>query len=401
MSGKVRIPFEKIEQAVRARKVGVLTNGTVWLDEAGDDLAGIIGRTCRKEVLLFAEHGYRGDGGPGSKISTIGRHNSYENYEARCLYGRGPQALKDLIDDLDMVVLGLPPDAGIRHDSFKRTTCHLMELASASHKPAVIVDFPNPVRGDIVEGNMPDPTYAQRSMTKWNMPYVWHPGPITLRHGLTNAELALMAKDCLKLDLDLDVIKVQGWRRDMWQDQTSLPYIVSEPTLATFTSHLGHITTGLFQGTPLSWGLGTAEPYCVLGAPWIDDDRLLNAVREHTLAGVTFSRAFFIPRWNEQGRSGVLWRRFYDQPCNGIRIHFMDRDALRIAHVQLVLLYEFLRLYPEEFDLDNDNDSFDKRLEDLQWSRRLKQAEGVDTILAEWREMSKKFSQIRKKYLLY
>ena len=74
---KVRIPIEKIAEAVRGRKVGVLTNGHVWLEEAGDDLAGLIRQTCRREVLLYAEHGYRGDGGPGTGIATPGTHESY------------------------------------------------------------------------------------------------------------------------------------------------------------------------------------------------------------------------------------------------------------------------------------------------------------------------------------
>jgi beta-N-acetylhexosaminidase len=399
--GKVRIPIEKMTEAVRGRKVGVLTNGLVWMEEAGDDLAAVIRQTCRKEVLLYAEHGYRGDGGPGMDTATSGKHVSYSNHESRCLYARNLRGRKELLDDLDIVVLGLPSDVGVRHDSFKRTTCHLMELAAQCGKPAVLVDFPNPMRGDIVEGNLPDPAYAARSMTQWNMPYVWHPAPITLRHGLTNGELALMAKDCLSLNLDLQIIKMEGWRRDMWWDDTGLAYVLTDPSIYNLTVNLGHLCTGLFQGTTLAWGIGTAEPFCVLGAPWISDDRVLCAMREYKLPGVTWSRAFFIPRWNEPGDQGILWRKYAGEPCNGIRIHFTDRDAVRIAEVQITLLVEFLRLYPGQFDLVTENDQFDKRLEDLQWSRRLKEGESAESILCEWKEMSARFEQMRKPYLLY
>lgn len=402
--GKVRIPIDEIVEAVRGRKVGVLTNGLVWLEEAGDDLAGLIRRACRKEVLLFAEHGYRGDGGPGTDSHAAGRHESYSDCEIRCLYGLRGQDIrdrKDLIDDLDMVVLGLPGDVGVRHDSFKRTTCHVMELAAQCGKPAVLVDSPNPMRGDIVEGNLPDPTYAARTMSRSNIPYVWHPAPITLRHGMTSGELALMARHHLKLDLDLRIIKMEGWQRDMWWDDTGLVYVLTDPSIYNLAVNLGHLCTGLFQGTTLAWGIGTAEPFCVLGAPWISDDRALRAMSEHKLPGVTWSRAFFLPRWDEPGRSGFLWRRFFGKPCNGIRIHFTDRDAVRIAQVQVTLLVEFLRLYPGQFDLISENDQFDCRLEDLQWSRRLKEGEGIERILREWKQMSSKFEQMRKPYLLY
>jgi uncharacterized protein YbbC (DUF1343 family) len=387
---------------VSGRNVGVLTNGLVWLEDAGDDLAGVIRRSCRKEVLLYAEHGYRGDGGPGEDNPTSGAHESYSSFETRCLYGRNLKNRKELIEDLDLVVLGLPADVGVRHDSFKRTTCHLMELAAECGKPAVLVDFPNPIRGDIVEGNLPDPAYPARCLSKWNMPYMWHPAPVTLRHGMTNGELALMAKAHLKLNLELEVIQMEGWRRDMWWDETGLPYIPPDPSIYNLDVNLGHVATGLFQGTPLSWGIGTAEPYCVLGAPWISDDRVLRAMRDHNLPGVTWSRAFFIPRWNIPGDQWVLWRRFACEPCNGIRIHFPDRDALRIAPVQLTLLVEFLRAYPGQFDLiENDADWFDRRLEDPQWRRRLKAGEGVESILPEWEAMARKFEQMRRPYLLY
>ena len=398
---KIRIPIEQITEAVRGKNVGVLTNGVVWLEEAGDDLAGVVRRTCEREVLLYAEHGYRGDGGPGDDTATGGMHAAYSDRESRCLYARNLRGQKELIDDLDLVVLGLPGDVGVRHDSFKRATCHLMELAAECGKPAVLVDFPNPVRGDIVEGNLPDPAFAERAMREWQMPWPWHAAPITYRHGMTNGELALLAKAHLGLDLDLRIIAMEGWRRDVWGDETGLPVVPQDPSIYNLDVNLGHLCTGLFQGTTLSWGIGTAEPFLCLGAPWIEDDRILHAIRELELPGVTWSRAFFLPRWNEPGDQGILWRRFAYEPCNGIRLHFTDRDAVRVARVQLSLLVEFLRHYPGQFELVTENRRFDVRLEDDQWRRRLEAGEGVETILAEWSEMSRRFEATRKEFLLY
>ena len=212
-------------------------------------------------------------------------------------------------------------------------------------------------------------------------------------------ELALMARDAMGLAVDLQGVKMEGWRRSMWWDDTGWPYVRMDPSIYNTETTLGFLCTGLFQGTTAAWGIGTADPFRVVGAPWVTDDRLLRALRERNLAGVTWTRAHFVPRWREP--RSRLWSMFADQPCNGARMHFTDRDAVCTAEVQLSLLVEFCRLYPEEFDFKMEGHEFDRRLEDPRWSRRLKAGEGVDSILAEWKAMSRNFEDIRKPYLLY
>jgi uncharacterized protein YbbC (DUF1343 family) len=112
---------------------------------------------------------------------------------------------------------------------------------------------------------------------------------------------------------------------------------------------------------------------------------------------VVWTRALFTPRWHETELSG----RITGVPCNGVRMHFTDRNAVCTAEVQLSLLVELCRLYPGQFTFDMEGDRFNCRLEDQQWSRRLKAGEGVEPILAEWRQMAKRFEKIRQPYLLY
>ena len=192
-------------------------------------------------------------------------------------------------------------------------------------------------------------------------------------------------------------MKMKGWRRDMWWEDTGWPYIPLDPSIYSPHTTRAFLCTGLLQGTTISWGIGTADPFSTVGAPWITDDRLLKALRAHNLAGVTWTRAHFIPRWHE----GELWSRFADQPCNGVRLHFTDPDQVRTAEVQLSIIAELCHLYPQEFDFDMEQHRFDCRLEDQQWSRRFKAGEGADSILAEWKAMSKKFEETRQPYLLY
>lgn len=395
MKKRMTVPIHAILEIVRGHKVGVLANAAVWLDDEGDDLAGLVRNVAREAVLLYGEHGVHGDEAAAEPKTEV--RDDYTACQTRNLYGHRMDARKaDAITDLDLLVVGVP-EIGCRHYSYKRTMCHLMQMAAEAGKPVIVVDLPNPVRGDVVEGNYPDLDFYGTS-SKDGMNYGWFAAPIAYRHGMTIGELALMAKDHLKLDLDLRVIQMQGWRRDMWWEDTGWPYVPFDPSIYTPETTHGFLCTGLLQGTTVAWGIGTADPFRTVGAPWIKDDRLLHALRERRLAGVTWSRAHFIPRWHD----GELWGRFADEPCNGVRIHFTDRNAVCTAQVQLSILVELCRLYPDEFDFCNGiKPWFDWRLEDGQWAPRLKAGEGVDSILGEWQAMSEKFDEIRQPYLLY
>lgn len=390
--GRVRVPVEEVAEAVRGRKVGVLTNATVWIEEGGEDLADVVKRACRDAVLLYGEHGIRGDEGAGAPKPET--YDQYTRCETRSLYEYGETHRVEAISDLDLIVVGLH-DIGCRHYSYKRTMCYLLELAARARKPVVVVDMPNPVRGDLVEGNLPDPGFYTNKDR--GTKYAWFAAPITYRHGMTMGELALMARDFLGLDVDMRTVKMEGWQRSMWWDDTGWPYVPMDPSIYTVDTTLAFLCTGLLQGTTISWGIGTADPFRVIGAPWIRDDRLLAALRERNLAGVTWTRAHFTPRWQE----GVLWSRFYNEQCNGVRLHVTDRNALCTAQVQLTLMVELCRLYPEDLDFVMENSQFDIRLEDEQWSRRLKGGEGVDTILREWQQASREFEKRRTPHLLY
>ena len=392
------MPIDDIIQAVRGRKVGVLTNGAFWLQEASDSLAGIVNESASETVFLYAEHGIRGDEGPSSPASVA--FDEYTQCETRCLYDSSQTHNADTISDLDLVVIGLH-DIGTRHYSYKRTMCHLMEFASQVGKDVVVIDAPNPVRGDMVEGNLGDPAFFEDPELKKKMNYGYFAAPIPYRHGMTMGELALLARDHLKLDLDLRIIKMQGWNRNMWWSDTGWPYIPFDSSITTEDTALDFLCTGLFQGTTVSWGIGTPDPFRVIGAPWIKDDRLLHAMQQRDLTGVAWTRAFFTPRWSESGDNGILWRRFCNEPCTGVRVHFTNRNVVSTAEVQLSLLVECLRLFPNEFDFMAEYQGLDFRLEDKQWARRLKNGEQVETILAEWQDMSKQFQETRRPYLLY
>lgn len=401
----VTLPIDDIAHAVQGAKVGLLTNGCFWVEQVGDDLAGLLKRSSRELVVLYAEHGPLGcevGGEPASK----GIH-PYLGCEVRRLAALAEEPHPAILGDLELVVIGMP-DIGVRHYTYKGAASHAMKMAAQVGRPLVVVDFPNPIGGRVVEGNVPDPDYypslKRRGIKRW----FWFDAPLTYRYGMTMGELCLMCKDHLGLDLDLRVIKLQGWQRGMYWQDTGWPFIPLDPTIYTPETTMAFSCTGLFQGTSVSWGIGTADPFRVIGAPWIEDDRLLQALRRHDLPGVTWTRAHFLPRWS--GEKNV-WGRYAYQVCNGVRLHFIDCSAVRTAEVQLTLMTEMFRLYPDQFkfvpydptgsDPHEDHWPTDHRLEDEQWADRLAGGEGVETILSEWQEASRRFVEVREPYLLY
>lgn len=395
----VTLPIHEITDAVRGARVGLLTNGTFWLEEAGDDMTGVVKRACRELVVLYGEHGPRGCEGGGHPDRQA--FDPYLGCKVRNVSTISAAPDADAASDLDLLMVAMP-DIGCRHYTYKRTMCHVMEDGARLGLPVVVVDFPNPVAGHLVEGSVDDPSYWDRQTTVKSSLYFR--APLAYRHGMTMGELALYAKDYLGLDLDLRVIKLHGWRRDMYWQDTGWPYIPFDPSIYSPTTTISFLCTGLFQGTSVSWGIGTAEPFQVIGAPWIEDDRLLHAMREHALPGLTWTRAHFVPRWiGERG----AWRRYAGELCNGVRLHVTDPHALRTARVQLTLLVEMLRLYPGKFyfmvgdDFTPNRACMDRRTGHEQWGRRLSDGEGVDSILPEWQEASKEFERARMPYLLY
>ncbi|MBM4081092.1 MAG: DUF1343 domain-containing protein, partial [Planctomycetes bacterium] len=406
----VTLPIDEIIAAVQGRKVGLLTNGVFWLEQAGDDLTGVVKRACRELVVLYGEHGPRGCEGGGEPSSRKSKRldaktrielDPYLRCEIRNIAALAKDPDLQAISDLELLVVGMP-DIGCRHYTYKGAGSHLMAMAAKLGKSVIVVDYPNPVGGELVEGNYPDPIFYKNLEAQGKRTFLWFGAPLTYRYGMTMAELMLMAKDYLKLDVDLRVIKLQGWRREMYWQDTGWPYLPLDPSIYTADTTLAFQCTGLFQGTSVSWGIGAANPFEVIGAPWIEDDRLLEALRRRNLPGVTWLRAHFVPRWVGER---TTWKRWAGQVCNGVKLHVTDRRALRAAQVQLTLLVELFRLYPDKFrfvvhtftgdnEPERDHWPTDHRLEDEQWADRLEAGEGVDTILAEWQAASRKFEEM-------
>jgi uncharacterized protein YbbC (DUF1343 family) len=292
-----------------------------------------------------------------------------------------------MLAGIDVLVIDLQ-DVGTRVYTYIYTMANCMRAAARHGVRVVVCDRPNPVGGDAIEGALLRPEYAS---------FVGQ-FPIPLRHGMTIGELARLFNDAFRINAALDVVPLEGWRRPMYFDETGLPWIIPSPNLPTLDSVIVYPGAVLFEGTTLSEGRGTTRPFELIGAPWIDGDRLAEAMNARRLPGVHFRPVFFEPTFQKHAR----------QTCGGCQIHVLDRQALLPVRTAVELIDEFRRQDPERFawrDPPYEYEHDKAPIDILYGSDRLRAAiesgRGMDALTASWREDEETFRRQREKYLLY
>jgi uncharacterized protein YbbC (DUF1343 family) len=292
-----------------------------------------------------------------------------------------------MLRGLDVLVIDLQ-DVGTRVYTFIYTMANCMRAAARHGVKVVVCDRPNPIGGDEVEG----PTLRE--------PWTSFVGqfPIPLRHGMTIAELARLFNEAFGLGAALEVVPLEGWRRSMYHDETGLPWVITSPNIPTLDTAIVYPGAVLFEGTTLSEGRGTTRPFELIGAPWIDGDRLAAALNRRGLPGVHFRPVFFEPTFQKHAR----------QTCGGCQLHVTDRRAFEPVRTAVELIAEFRRQDPSRFawreppyEYEHDKQQIDI----LYGSDRLRATidSGLDLtpLFAVWESDEEAFRARRREYLLY
>jgi uncharacterized protein YbbC (DUF1343 family)/CubicO group peptidase (beta-lactamase class C family) len=292
------------------------------------------------------------------------------------LYGDRHAPTPEQLQQLDALVFDIQ-DVGCRFYTFTTTLGLCMEAANAAGLKFFVLDRVNPINGLMIDG----PVRGGPSSF-----VAYYPEPV--RYGLTEGELATMHKAERHLDrLDLTVIKLQGWDRAAWFDQTGLPWINPSPNMRSLTEAMLYPGVGLLENCHLSVGRGTGTPFEVIGAPYIDDLRLAEAMNAERLPGVRFVPVRFTPTENI----------FKNEPCGGVNIILTDRDRCRVVEIGILAAEILKRWYPESFQL--------RKMETLLVDEPTLQAIQEDKSLSEirglWAEKTEEFKARREKYLLY
>ncbi|CAN2046023.1 Peptidoglycan beta-N-acetylmuramidase NamZ [Candidatus Magnetomoraceae bacterium gMMP-13] len=301
------------------------------------------------------------------------------------LYGKTRIPSAEMFEHIDILLIDLQ-DVGTRVYTFIYTMSYCLEAAKKYNKKVVVLDRPNPLSGIKIEGNCLYPEFAS---------FVGR-YPIPMQHGLTIGELALLFNSHYGIGCDLKVIPMQGWKRSMYFNDTMLPWVMPSPNLPTYESALVYPGQVLWEGTNVSEGRGTARPFEIFGAPYLNTDKVLKSIRK--LPGVHLRTVFFEPTSNK-------WQ---GQLCQGFQIHIINRDEFQPYLTSLKLIQAVIKCHPEDFKwkLPPYEYEFTKMPIDLILGSKdlreyIENFYDLDEIALSWKNELEEFIKISEKLRLY
>jgi len=364
--------------AVRGKRVGLITNHT-GIDRARTPDIDLIAQhpELKLVALLAPEHGIRGNVMDGEHIQDeVDPKTGVPVYSLYLSEDRAPTP--SMLRDVDVLVYDLQ-EVGGRTWTYVSTMALAMQAAKAKGIPFVVLDRPNPIGGEIVEGALLDPRFASFVGMY----------PIPARHGMTVGELATLFNQKHGIGANLIVARVEGWRRSQWQDETGLPWVNPSPNLRSLAALTSYPGTVYFEGTTVAEGRGTDRPFEQVGASWLDAPRVVSIMNAKRLPGIRFEAVTLSME--------PTARKFPGQAIPGIRFVVTDRQAYRPVRTALLLIDEIRRQHPREF-------AWTGTIDRLTGSDKVRLAiEGgrLLPLLDEWDREAEEFREARKPYLLY
>src|SRR5436190_4253801 len=275
--------------------------------------------STRLAAIFGPQHGFRSDV-QDNMIETPHRDDPSRRVPVYSLYSETREPSPEMLKGLDLLVIDLQ-DIGARIYTYIYTMANCLRACGRHGVPVIVCDRPNPINGTDVEG----------ALLKKGFESFVGLFPIPMRHGMTIAELARLFNEEFGLGAQLEVIRMEGWERGMFHDDTDLPWVMPSPNMPTLDTAVVYPGTVLFEGTMLSEGRGTTRPFELVGAPWIDAERFAADMNDRGLPGAHFRPAGFEPTFQKHAK----------QPCGGCQIHVTDRDAFTPVKTGVALIDQF------------------------------------------------------------
>ena len=288
------------------------------------------------KVIFSPEHGLFGESEAGEKINYT---ELKELPKVISLYGGTRKPSAEMLDGVNLIIYDIQ-DIGARFYTYISTLGLVMEAGAELGIPVLVLDRPNPIRGDIIEGPILDIKY-QSFVGQY---------PIATRYGGTVGELAkkIIKNKWITSLPELEIIKMEGWQPNAWFDQTDLPWVAPSPNIPDLKTAIIYPGMCLFEGTNVSEGRGTPNPFKWIGAPWIDGKKLSQTLNNFKLPGVVFVPKSFIPV-ETPGKSENP--KFKNQKCHGIEVWVTDRDQYKSIDVGVLTLFSIYNMYPNDIKI--------------------------------------------------
>jgi len=360
-------------KALAGLRIGLVTNQT-GRDRAGRSTIDILFKApgVKLSALFSPEHGIRGLA--DEKVSDT--KDEQTGLPIFSLYGESRRPKPEQLKDLDALVYDIQ-DVGVRFYTYITTLGYVMEEAGKAKLPIFVLDRPNPINGNDVEGPVADPD--KLSFT------AYHTLPV--RHGMTIGELARLYNDERHLNADLRVIKMEGWRRAMWFDSTGLVWTNPSPNMRSLAEAELYPGIGLLETTNLSVGRGTDTPFEVVGAPWLDGQKLASQLNARRIPGVRFVPLRFTPS------SSV----FKNEGCGGINLLITNRAQFQSVLTGIEIAVALHNLFPADWKIE----SYSRLLVNADTLERLRRGDSASDIIRSWDAPLENFRRIRLRALLY
>jgi uncharacterized protein YbbC (DUF1343 family)/CubicO group peptidase (beta-lactamase class C family) len=358
---------------LRGKRIGLLTNQTGRSRTGARTIDLIRAAPHVKLAAVFSpEHGIHGD----VEEFVASSRDTRTGVTIHSLYGTQLRPTPEMLKNIDIVVVDLQ-DIGTRFYTYATTMGYILEEAARHHISVMVLDRPNPITGEQVEGPIMDPSFS--GFTGYF--------PMPVRHGLSIGELARLFAGENRIRVDLSIVEMKNWRRRCWFDETGLPWVNPSPNIRSLNQALLYPGIGMIEGTNVSVGRGTDTPFEQLGAPWIDGIRLAAELNQRKLAGVRFYPIAFTPEANP----------YSGQICYGVSILVTDRLAFEPVHTGLEIAAALHRLHPLLYRIDaagillGSQGSID----------RIRAGEDPALVAKSWSADESQWRRLCKPYLLY
>ena len=399
----VEVFLEDHLNLVEGKRVGLTTNPT-GVDSNLDSIIRLFHKNpaINLVALYGPEHGSRGNAQAGEYVPFY--MDEKYNMPVFSLYGQSKKPVAGMLRNIDEYMRSFDTkrdgkipegpmmegidclifdiqDVGTRIYTYVATMAFCMQACAENAIDLIVLDRPNPINGQDMEG----PLLHYPEYSSFVGLY-----PIPVRHGMTVGELALLFNDqFLEKKVHLRVIPMKGWERNMWYDQTSLPWIMPSPnmpTLDTATVYPGQV---YLEGTNVSEGRGTTKPFEIFGASWIDGYELTGRLNGLRIPGIVFREAWFTPTFS----------KYRGELCGGAQIHILDRNRYRPFDAMLHIIRTIMSMYPEEFRFHKEY--FDRIMGSSKVREALEEGADIKDIKKGLQGDLAHFSELRRSYLLY
>lgn len=372
---------------LKGRRLGLLSNQASLdysLTPAKDIITGLL--PGQLTAIFGPQHGHSGED-QDNMIETDHSRDVSLDLPVYSLYSSSREPLPEMLDPIDVLIIDLQ-DVGTRVYTFASTMLNCLKAAAKAGKKVLILDRPNPVGGEIVEGNLLMP-----EMYSFVGPF-----RLPMRHGLTMGELALLFKDVFTIDLDLEIIELQGWTRNMVWHDTGLPWLMPSPNMPIPETAYVYPGQVIWEGTHISEGRGTCRPFELFGAPYLDTTKIKKKLDPSVTAGCHLQEVSFRPTFNK-------WE---GELCYGFMIHIQDIREYRSYMSAISILSAIIEIYGDQFqwkeppyEYEYDKMPIDLILGDTTLRKDIESGENILRIGEKWLSELKDYLEWRRSYLIY